>query len=97
MGAVGLCRGGDRRSHRSPVFRRPYGRGKACLGTKDTHTSTARIEKIVLSPYGQRLVANFCGNLTGVLRLEPEVMGGVGAGRGIFPFPTNPVVVGIVA
>ena len=42
------------------------------------------LDKIVLNSEGQRLVANFCGNLTGVLRLEPEVMGSVGAGRGIF-------------
>lgn len=41
------------------------------------------LEKIVLHPDGQRLIAHFCGNLTAVLRLEPVVMGSVGAGRGI--------------
>jgi hypothetical protein len=50
------------------------------------------LEKIVLHPEGQQLVANFCGNLTGVLKLklDPEVMGSVGAGS---PFPMQPSTV----
>jgi hypothetical protein len=48
------------------------------------------LEKIVLDPEGQHLVANSCGNLTGVITLEPEVMGSVGAGRGISYLPHWP-------
>lgn len=41
------------------------------------------IDRIVLKREGASLVAEFCGRLTGVLRLEPDLLGSIGAGRGI--------------
>ncbi len=41
------------------------------------------LDRIVLKQDGRHLVAEFCGNVAGALRLEPEVLGCVGAGRGI--------------
>lgn len=41
------------------------------------------VDKIVLRSEGNRLVAEFCGNLGGVLSLEPDLLGCIGAGRGI--------------
>jgi len=36
---------------------------------------------------GGHLVAEFCGNVAGALRLKPEVLDCVGAGRGISTLP----------
>lgn len=41
------------------------------------------VNKVVLRSEGKRLVAEFCGNLGGVLNLEPDLLGSIGAGRGI--------------
>lgn len=41
------------------------------------------VNKIVLRSEGKQLVAEFCGNLGGVLSLEPGLLGCIGAGRGI--------------
>lgn len=41
------------------------------------------LDRIVLNQDGRHLVAEFCGNVAGALRLEPKVLGCVGAGRGI--------------
>jgi len=38
------------------------------------------LDKIVLRAEGDCVVANFCGNLTAVLSLEPDVLDCVGAG-----------------
>lgn len=48
------------------------------------------LNKIVLRREGQLLVAEFFGNLAGVLCLEPTVLGSIGAGS---PIPMKPSTV----
>ena len=58
-------------------------------GTLEVNVDEARrmlslaIDKIVLKRSGAHLVAEFCGQLAGVLTLEPDLLGSIGAGRGI--------------
>lgn len=58
-------------------------------GTLETNVDEARrmlalaIDKIVLKRDGTNLVAEFCGRLAGVLSLETDLLGSIGAGRGI--------------
>lgn len=78
----------------------------ACLqdlkGTVDTDPDHARaliaklIGKITLRVKDGHLRAEMRGNVAGLLAVDDQV-GNAGAGRGIFAFPTNPVVVGMVA
>ena len=57
-------------------------------GTLETNVDEARrmlalaIDKIVLKRDGTNLVAEFCGRLAGVLSLETDLLGSIGAGRG---------------
>jgi hypothetical protein len=49
------------------------------------------LDRIVLPREGQRVfVAEFCGNLAGVLNLESNMLNSIGAGRGILRLPPWP-------
>jgi hypothetical protein len=51
------------------------------------------IDRIVLKREGASLVAEFCGRLAGMLSLEPDLLGSIGAGRGILSLPPWPPLV----
>ena len=55
------------------------------------------LDRIVLKQDGRHFVAEFCGNVAGAPRLEPEVLGCVGAGSPILTQPSTVIDRRIVA
>jgi hypothetical protein len=88
------------------VQRPPRHRAETSAGlqaTLETNVEAARrlltlaLDKIVLRPESRGVVAEFCGNLAGVLSLEPNLLDGIGAGSpspALYSWPLATAAVG---